>query len=201
MPLIDGDTYGELVTGGRRASPRKARNRAGLVYYCGSATKTISAGLPVGWLVAAEARREALAFEQYARAISVNTQAQLTLARYLETAPVDRHMRSTARAYRLCVAELISQLERYFPAGTRISAPQGGFLVWAELPGAVDTASRLAEALARGVSFAPGTLFAPGTGFDKGLGLNAAVAWDDRARAAVQTLGSLMGAAAAASAG
>ncbi|MFB4202656.1 Histidinol-phosphate aminotransferase [wastewater metagenome] len=192
VALIEDDTYGELVEAGRRHTPVKAWDRTGLVYYCGSATKTICAGLRVGWLVAPASRRQSVAFEQYLRTISVNTQAQLTLAQYLATGQVDRQLRSAARSYRGCVSELIARIERHFPAGTLISAPQGGFLVWVELPGAVDTASLLGEALKRGISFAPGALFAPDDRFGNCMRLNAAVAWNGRSYEALETLGGLI---------
>ncbi|MES1955653.1 PLP-dependent aminotransferase family protein [Salinisphaera hydrothermalis] len=189
VPLIEDDTYGELVETGRRAIPVKAWDRVGLVYYCGSATKTICAGLRIGWLSVPATHRAQAAKAQYLRTVSVNTWAQLTLAHYLATGPIDRHMRAAARSYRQCVAELVDQLERHFPAGTKISAPQAGFLVWVELPGTMDTDALLENSLRRGISFAPGSLFAPTDGFENCMRLNAAVEWNDRAKAAIQTLG------------
>ncbi|MGN8159465.1 PLP-dependent aminotransferase family protein [Salinisphaera sp. RV14] len=192
VPIVEDDTYGELVETGRRPTPLKAWDRAGRLFYCGSATKTICAGLRIGWLAVPGRYRQQAAMAQYLRTISVNTPAQLTLAHYLANAHVDRNMRAAARAYRQCVARLIARLEQHFPAGTKISAPQGGFLVWAELPGMVDTAALLAESLRCGVSFAPGALFAPNAGFENCMRLNAAVAWDERAKSALQTLGGLV---------
>lgn len=192
IPLIEDDTYGELVETGRRQPPVKAWDRAGLVYYCGSATKTICAGLRIGWLAMPKPQRQPAAFEQYVRTISVNTHAQLTLARYLATGHIDRHMRAAARSYRACVIELVSKLEQYLPTGTLISAPHGGFLVWVELPGAVDTTSLLGGSLRHGISFAPGDLFAPNERFENCLRMNAAVEWNARSRRAVETLGSLI---------
>ena len=48
---------------------------------------------------------------------------------------------------------------RHFPEGTRVSQPEGGFVIWVELPGDVDSFDLARRALAAGVSIAPVALF------------------------------------------
>ena len=45
-------------------------------------------------------------------------------------------------------------VERYFPDGTRLTQPQGGFVLWVEFPASVDAQALCEQALAHGVSVA-----------------------------------------------
>ena len=71
-----------------------------------------------------------------------------------------------------------------------VSRPQGGFLLWVEMPEQVD-ALRLYEAARMcGISIAPGHLFSLEGKFSNCIRLNAAC-WDACVEAAIVTLGSL----------
>ncbi|WP_197911658.1 hypothetical protein [Kineobactrum salinum] len=59
-------------------------------------------------------------------------------------------------------------------------APSGGFVLWVEPPGQVDTSQLIGPALEAGVSFAPGSLFSATGKFANCLRLNCAVRWDAR---------------------
>jgi len=45
------------------------------------------------------------------------------------------------------------------PEGARWTTPEGGYQVWLELPGGLDTRDLLADAVSQGVLFAPGSQF------------------------------------------
>ena len=54
---------------------------------------------------------------------------------------------------------MLKGIEQHFPAHTRVSFPEGGFILWLELPEGYD-AARLAElAKQRGIILAPGQMF------------------------------------------
>ncbi|NNC22543.1 PLP-dependent aminotransferase family protein [Salinisphaera sp. USBA-960] len=174
-PIIEDDVYGELVASGRRSRPLKSWSQSGMVYYCSSATKTISAGLRVGWVLVPPERREEARYQQYLASVSINTSAQLTLANYLSTANIHRHMHIAAQGYKRCRRGFVAQLEAKLPASVSISRPHGGFLIWVELPEYIDTSELLSCALERHVTFAPGELFSPDGEFKNCLRLNSAL--------------------------
>ncbi|HET7313758.1 PLP-dependent aminotransferase family protein [Salinisphaera sp.] len=192
IPIIEDDVYGELVASGRRSRPLKSWDQSGNVYYCSSATKTISAGLRIGWVWVPSERREEARYQQYLASVSVNTPAQLTLANYLATANIHRHMRIAARGYKRCRREFAAQLEAKLPASVSISRPHGGFLIWVELPEYVDTTELLSRALARHVVFAPGELFSPDGEFKNCLRLNSALESAEMANRGISILAELM---------
>jgi DNA-binding transcriptional MocR family regulator len=48
---------------------------------------------------------------------------------------------------------------RHFPHDTRISRPAGGYVLWVELPGDIDSMRLYRAALERGITIGPGRMF------------------------------------------
>ena len=81
---------------------------------------------------------------------------------------------------------------RSFPAGTQVSSPQGGYMLWVKLPETVDSLEIYRQALALGITLAPGYLFASDTRYRNYMRLNAAMLLDENKWAVVR-LGELAG--------
>jgi len=84
-----------------------------------------------------------------------------------------------------------AHIARHFPAGTRTSRPDGGFVLWVELPEHIDTLALHDKALRQGISFTPGNLFSPQGRYRNCLRLAAALPWDTRVEQALEALGKL----------
>jgi DNA-binding transcriptional MocR family regulator len=80
---------------------------------------------------------------------------------------------------------------RHFPAETRVSRPQGGFVLWVELDARVDTMKLYAKATEMGITFAPGAIFSAQEAYKNCMRLNAS-RWNERVEAAVAKLGKLV---------
>ena len=61
----------------------------------------------------------------------------------------------------------------HFPEGTRITEPGGGFVLWVQLPGKLDSVLLYQEALKAFIAIAPGYLFSPAHKFNDFIRLNA----------------------------
>lgn len=192
VPLVEDDIYGDLPLAGPRPRPVKSWDREGLVYYCASSSKTLSAGLRVGWLVTPEHHREKAQYLQFINTVSVATPSQLVLARYLERGHYDRFLRQLCGEHARGVARMTERVTQLFPQQTRVSRPAGGFVLWVELPGGVDTSELMEKAITQGVSFAPGSLFSASGKFANCLRLNCAVKWDNRVEQALVALSRLL---------
>jgi 2-aminoadipate transaminase len=59
-----------------------------------------------------------------------------------------------------------------FPEGTKLTKPQGGLFVWAELPENINTTALLQKAVDNGVAYVPGTHFYPNGGHHNTIRLN-----------------------------
>ncbi|EKF73566.1 GntR family transcriptional regulator [Alcanivorax hongdengensis A-11-3] len=191
VPLVEDDIYGDLPLGGPRPRPVKSWDREGLVYYCASSSKSLSAGMRVGWLVPGgdQARAEYL---QYLNTVCVSTPSQLALAGFLEKGRYDRLLRQLSGDFARGVARMTERVTQLFPAQTRVSRPAGGFVLWVELPGQLDTTELMETAMEAGVSFAPGAMFSASGKFGNCLRLNCAVKWDNRVEQALVTLSRLL---------
>ena len=88
---------------------------------------------------------------------------------------------------------MIAAVTRYFPAGTRIARPLGGFVLWVELPEDIDTAVLYPRAIAEGIAFVPGDLFSASGLYRNCLRLNCGNPWSETIEAAVKRLGELAG--------
>lgn len=193
LPVIEDDVYAELFFDGRRPVSTKAYDADGWILHCGSFAKSLAPGYRVGW-VAPGRFRDAVARQKLLASLATSVPAQLGIAGCLERGGVERHLRAlraTLHGWRDRAADAV---RRRFPAGTRVSRPDGGYFLWIELPPDVDALALQRRALAAGISIAPGPMFSASRGFAHHLRLNFghapdaalvdAIAWLGRAAAA-----------------
>jgi DNA-binding transcriptional MocR family regulator len=77
----------------------------------------------------------------------------------------------------------------HFPAGTRATRPDGGGVLWVELPGGISALQLHERALAAGIAIAPGPIFSARQGYDSCIRLSCGVLWSPRIENAVETVG------------
>jgi len=80
---------------------------------------------------------------------------------------------------------------KFFPSGTKVTRPAGGFVLWIEMPGHVDARKLYELALKAGITIAPGPIFSVRQGYRNYIRLNAAF-WSDKIEKAVAILGGLV---------
>ncbi|TFW03410.1 PLP-dependent aminotransferase family protein [Oxalobacteraceae bacterium OM1] len=193
VPLIEDDVYGELYFGTRRPLPAKAYDRHGMVMHCSSFSKSLAPGYRVGW--AAPGRfTEKVARMKLTTTLGASGPAQEALAEYLAKGGYDKHLRQLRHVLSMNQVAMVQAIARHFPAGTKATRPDGGYLLWVELPGHVDTLEIHRRALSLGISVAPGPMFSARRGFRNCLRLNYGHPWDARMEAAMATLGRLVAA-------
>lgn len=192
VPAVEDDTYGELHYEGARPRSLQAFDREGQVVSCGSFSKTVAPSYRVGWTVPGRYRDRVLHLKMASTA-STSAPPQLALAEYLASGGYDRHLRRLRHALRGTVERFAFEVAARFPAGTRISRPAGGFLLWVQLPEGTDTVELQRRALARGLSVAPGPAFSASGGFRSCLRINAGYRWSRRTEEALELLAGMIG--------
>jgi len=95
-------------------------------------------------------------------------------------------MRSQYQRGRDLMSDWVS---RYFPAGTRVSRPQGGFMLWVELPEHFDTLRLNRALLEQGVQVAVGSIFSASGKFRHCLRMNFAARPTPQIEDAVRKVG------------
>ncbi|GAA5785723.1 GntR family transcriptional regulator [Chitiniphilus shinanonensis] len=196
IPIIEDDLYGEFFHRGERPRPAKAFDPAveeggGNVMLCSSFTKALAPGMRIGWVVAGRWQRE-IERLKFINTYSTPLALQQTIARFLENGGYDHHLRRLRRAVAEQVGAAVDAIRRYFPADARLNVPQGGYVLWVELPPQVDTREVLRDSMAEGINFTPGELFSPSRSYRNCMRICCVETWTTRHEAAIRRLGELI---------
>jgi DNA-binding transcriptional MocR family regulator len=191
VALIEDDIYGDLHFGQQRPWPIKAFDTTGNVMLCSSFSKSLTPSLRIGF-VAAGRFQPAIALQKTITSGATNPLTQHVLAEYLESGAYERHLRGLRRNYESQIESMRAAVSRYFPAATRIARPQGGFVLWVELPEEIDTSRLHERAVAENLSYVPGELFSPSGMYRNCLRLNCGNPHTPQIDDAVRRLGALM---------
>lgn len=190
VPLIENDVSGEIYFSDRRPMVAKAFDQKGLVMLCSSFSKDISPALRVGW-VAPGRFKDKVEWLKFTNSTATATLPQMVLAEFLESGGYDHHLRRIRREYARNVALMSRAVERYFPSGTRVTRPQGGFVLWVQLPEQVDSLELYKRALQERITLTPGYVFSPTNQYRNFIRLNAAE-WSLPIERAIQHLGEII---------
>lgn len=188
--LIEDDIYGDLSFSYPRPRAIKAFDTQGRVILCSSFSKTLAPGLRVGWVVPGPHLKNVMHMK-YVASVSTASLPQLALTEFIAQGHYERHLRKIRASYKQGRDAMTALLQRYFPDGTRISRPQGGFLLWVELPTAIDTTRLNEMACEYGISIAPGELFSVSRKYKNALRLNYTNCPSPQVEEAIRTLGGL----------
>jgi DNA-binding transcriptional MocR family regulator len=190
IPLIEDDIYGDLQHSGPRPLPAKAFDSSGNVILCSSFSKTLAPGARIGWLCGGRFS-QALRLRKFASSGPTAPILQELVAELLRSGGYERHLVKLRNTYAQQVMQVAAAVSRYFPHGTRMTQPRGGFVMWVELPGPIDTLSLFEAAIRQGVNFAPGPLFSATGRYRNFLRLNCGRRMTPQIDAAIARLGRL----------
>jgi DNA-binding transcriptional MocR family regulator len=190
IPLIEDDIYGDLQHSGARPLPAKAFDTSGNVILCSSFSKTLAPGARIGWLCGGRFAK-ALRLRKFASSGPTAAILQELVAELLRSGGYERHLVKLRNTYARQVAQVAAAVSRYFPRGTRMTQPRGGFVIWVELPRGLDSLSLFEAAIRQGVNFAPGPLFSATGRYRNFLRLNCGRRMTPELDAAVARLGRL----------
>ncbi|WP_141286669.1 aminotransferase-like domain-containing protein, partial [Ideonella azotifigens] len=190
VPLIEDALINDLAgrAEGRRAV--KSFDTRGQVMICSSFSKTLAPGLRLGWV---EAGRWSA---QVQRLKSTLSGGHTELVEIAMTDLLNQPGHEPAlRQLRALLASRLDQARRLiaasFPAGTRITAPEGGFTLWLELPRAVDAVALFHAALSEQICLAPGPMFSSTGRYRHCIRLGLGRAWGTAEQQALQRVGQL----------
>ncbi len=191
VPLIEDDVYQELYFGTQPPLCSKSVTPADHVMHIGSFSKCLAPGYRLGW-VAAGRYAEKIIRLKLATSLATTIPVQIAIAEYLKHGSYDHHLRRLRQQLMLQEARLIEEIERHFPATTRLARPAGGYFVWIELPQTVDALTLQRQALEQGISIAPGPIFSAKKEFRHCIRLNFGHPPDTHTQQAIATLGRII---------
>lgn len=187
VPLIEDDIHGDLAFFDERPTVARAYSRDGNVLLCSSFSKTIAPGYRVGWIAPGRYQEKIEALKM-ATTVASASPTQMAVAEILANGGYERFLRKIRRDYASRVARMAEAIGSYFPAGTKVTRPRGGFCLWLDMPDDVDALWLYAEAVRKGITIAPGPLFSASGKFKNCIRLNAAM-WSEKIEHAILDLG------------
>lgn len=191
VAVIEDDIYGDLHFGQQRPWPIKAFDTAGNVMLCSSFSKSLTPALRIGF-VAAGRYRASVALQKTITSGGTNPITQHVLAEYLESSAFERHLRHLRHSYERQVESMQAAVSRYFPLETRLSQPQGGYVLWVELPEELDATALYERAIGENLAYVPGELFSASGMYRNCLRLNCGNPHTPEIDDAIRRLGALM---------
>lgn len=182
VPMIEDDVYIELAHHQHVPLPAAYHDESGFVIWCGSVSKTLSPSYRLGWC------RPGHYFQPYVqRGLGVPTLMQLALADFIDAGDYARHLKRTR--YRLAghKQHYLDYLARHLPAGTCISQPDGGLVLWIQVPG-LDSGLLEPAAKRAGLDIRVGAIFTASDRYRDCLRINIGFSFDDAVQQELQTL-------------
>ncbi|WP_081951559.1 PLP-dependent aminotransferase family protein [Pseudomonas cremoricolorata] len=188
VAILEDDVYGDLAYTYPRPRTLKSFDDDGRVLLCSSFSKTLAPGLRVGW-VAPGRYLERTLHMKFIGTGSTAVQPQLAIADFIAGGHYQPHLRRMRSQYQRGRDVMSDWVARYFPPGTRVSRPQGGFVLWVELPESFDTLRLNRVLLDQGVQIAVGSIFSASGKYRHCLRMNYAGKPSAQIEAAVRTVG------------
>jgi DNA-binding transcriptional MocR family regulator len=189
LPLIEDDVYGDL-THGPRPKTCKAYDEEDWVMLCSSFSKSLAPGMRIGWCAPGK-WREQIERLKFSSTIASHTISQQVIAAYINGGGYVRHLRKISRIYEQQLCTAANTVLETFPIGTNVTRPEGGFVLWIEMPKKVDASMLHERAAASGISIAPGPIFSPTGRYQHHIRLSIGYPWSPQIAAGIRRVGEL----------
>lgn len=176
VALVEDDLYAEFAFAGRAPTPLSShvagRERVPR-FLVGSFSKTLLPAGRVGYLVAESPWIERAIVGKRMTTLANATLPEALALQCLASGVYDRHLRRMVPRLRQQLRQLEHAVAAHFPAGTKASRPEGGFMSWLELPSGFDGEALFWSARAAGISIVPGSVFSLSRGLERFVRLSA----------------------------
>ncbi|MCG3729884.1 PLP-dependent aminotransferase family protein [Vibrio cincinnatiensis] len=191
IPLIEDDVYGELYVGNESVSPIRAFDESGNTMLCSSFSKSLIAGLRIGW-VAAGNRAIQIQKLQLMSTLATSAPIQLTLKNYLSGRHYEMHLKNLRKHLQKRKMEMVAAFKHYLHQNVKIVNQPGGYFIWLEMPKHVDALNVYHAALSENISIAPGKMFSLTEQYNHCIRLNASFELNETRMRAIKKLSQII---------
>ena len=162
------------------------------VVQLGTTSKTFFPGVRLGWAVGPAEISAQLVNAKQNTDQCAGALGQRLFEEYVRRGWIEEQLAASRALYKRKSERMLAALERFMPAGTTWTRPQGGFFSWLTLPDGVDSSELAQRAVASGVGIVPGGLFyANGNGADR-VRLSFSMVDEERIDEGIELLASLV---------
>lgn len=159
IPIVEDDAYRELWLDKEPALPLKARDKNGNVVYLGTASKSLAAGLRVGWVVGPENVIEHLSDLKMQLDYGTSSLSQEVLAEWITSGLYEEYLLQLRNELRIRRQTTLDILEKYFSDIATWNKPSGGFYVWLKLEKPISLNKLFELSYKKGVLINPGNIY------------------------------------------
>ncbi len=133
-PVIEDDVYLELSYSEHTPLPAKYYDQSGYILWCGSVSKSLSPSYRLGWCLPGRYTEDYRA-QHTASCFGVSLPIQLTIADFIESGHYAKQLKRRRQKLLLLRQAYLSYLSNHLSDKVKISQPQGGMVLWLQIPG------------------------------------------------------------------
>ena len=159
LMILEDNPYGELRFAGEEIPTIKSFDTEGLVIYCSSFSKILSAGMRVGFVVAPEEVAAKMVVAKQSEDVHTNQFFQMLCYKFMTECDLDAHIAMIREVYGRKCRLMLECLEKELPSSVKFTRPEGGLFIWVTLPDGADATAFLKACMARKLMIVPGATF------------------------------------------
>ena len=157
--ILEDNPYGELRFNGEEIPTIKSMDTEGIVVYCGSFSKILSAGMRIGFICAPKPIIQKLIIAKQGGDCHTNIFFQMVCDEFFRHYDVPAHIEKIRGIYRDKCDFMLECLDKYVDKRVTWTRPDGGLFLWCSLPEGYDSLDFANLAARKGVAFVPGCSF------------------------------------------
>lgn len=188
LPVVEDNPYGELRYEGEILPSLKSLDTKGLVMFLGTFSKIFCPGLRLGWVACEhELLTQFVKIKQSADLHTSNFDQGVADA-YMDAYDLDAHVKEIVALYKHRRDLILESMEKYLPAGTEWTHPEGGLFLWLTFPEGVSARKVFAKCIEMKVAGVIGDAFYPNQKNDRSMRINYSNMPDDRIVEGIQRM-------------
>ena len=158
--ILEDNPYGELRFAGKDIPTMKSLDENGLVIYCSSFSKILSAGMRIGFVIAPSEVASKMVVAKQVEDVHTNLFFQMLFHKYITTCDLDAHIAKINDLYRHKCNLMLECIDKYIPADkVTFTRPEGGLFIWGTVKNCTDASFVVKKAIEKKVAVVPGTAF------------------------------------------
>lgn len=188
--ILEDNPYGELRFRGEDIAAIKSFDDDGVVMYCSSFSKILSAGMRVGFLCGPAPVIQKIVVAKQVNDVHTNMFFQMLCERYIKNYNLDAHIEGIRALYRRRAGVMAAAYDACVPDWAPRTDPEGGLFLWSALPEGTDIQALVAALLERKVAVVTGAAFMPDENEPSwGIRLNYSTPTDEQIGRGIEILG------------
>ena len=188
LPVLEDNPYGELRYEGTILPSLKSMDTKGLVMFLGTFSKIFCPGLRLGWIAAEHSLLSEFVKIKQSADLHTSNFDQGVADAYMEQYDLDEHVKEIVALYKHRRDLILESMEKYFPAGTEWTHPEGGLFLWLTFPKGVSARKVFNKCIEMKVAGVIGDAFYPNQKTDRSMRINYSNMPDDRIVEGIQRM-------------